>query len=352
MGGYIAYVLILLFTGRTYYWTVLKAALTRKGETTLLRESVIAARVFILASLLMVILLVNMGLPIIHSIFYVLIISGFFLVFTRIICETGIPFLQSFRPETGAIDMMGIGFFGVAPGAFLIMLSGVFTHDPRESLMPYVATGFKVADDMKVKKIRLLGILSIGLIAAIIIGLCVSFFTAYKYGGVNNDGYASLWAPKGLYNQVAQEMRGLDDNGQLENAIEPNGISERLSLLQIGKGKRKKESLFFFCFGFIMVLIFAFCRFRFKKFPLHPVMFLVMGAYALRTLWFSILIGFLIKFLVIRFGGGKAVEKLKPLMIGLILGELIAAAFFIILAALVFMFQDGKIIKSIMILPG
>ena len=52
-----------------------------------------------------------------------------------------------------------------------------------------------------------------------------------------------------------------------------------------------------------------------------------------------------------KFGGGKAYEKVKPLMIGLIMGELMAAAFFIVLAMLMYLLDDGRIIERMGILP-
>jgi hypothetical protein len=44
-------------------------------------------------------------------------------------------------------------------------------------------------------------------------------------------------------------------------------------------------------------------------------------------------VGWAIKELIVRFGGGKSYNTLKPLFIGLIMGELIAVAITIIVGA-------------------
>ena len=72
------------------------------------------------------------------------------------------------------------------------------------------------------------------------------------------------------------------------------------------------------------VVLFALLRFRFTGFPLHPVLFLVWGVYASSTVWASFLVGWAAKMIVVRFGGGKVYHQLRPLFVGLIVGELMA----------------------------
>jgi uncharacterized membrane protein YGL010W len=57
------------------------------------------------------------------------------------------------------------------------------------------------------------------------------------------------------------------------------------------------------------------------------VLFLVWGTYPANGCWSSFLLGWAIKGAVVRFGGGKVYQKLKPVFIGMIAGELLAAGF-------------------------
>jgi len=54
------------------------------------------------------------------------------------------------------------------------------------------------------------------------------------------------------------------------------------------------------------------------------VLFLVWDTYAAWQVWTSFLVGWIGKSLIVRFGGGRAYQALKPLFLGLILGELVA----------------------------
>jgi hypothetical protein len=82
----------------------------------------------------------------------------------------------------------------------------------------------------------------------------------------------------------------------------------------------------FFLAGGILVVLFAVVRFRFSRFPIHPVLFLTWGSWAAGISWAAYMLGWSVKTLVVRLGGGRAYQRLKPVFIGIIAGELIAIA--------------------------
>ena len=55
-------------------------------------------------------------------------------------------------------------------------------------------------------------------------------------------------------------------------------------------------------------------------------LFVVWGRGTLGPFVWSFLLGWLIKVLVVRFGGGRVYNNLKPLFIGLIIGDLLGGA--------------------------
>ena len=79
-----------------------------------------------------------------------------------------------------------------------------------------------------------------------------------------------------------------------------------------------------FVIALAISLSFGICRLRFAWWPLHPVVFVFLGGYQARLMGVSFLIGWLIKSMVNKYGGGKCYNTLKPLMIGLIAGDLAA----------------------------
>jgi hypothetical protein len=58
--------------------------------------------------------------------------------------------------------------------------------------------------------------------------------------------------------------------------------------------------------------------------PIHPVGFLTSGAFLVTAFWFSIFLAWLIKVLVVSFGGGSAYRTGRRFFIGLVLGNFAA----------------------------
>jgi hypothetical protein len=51
--------------------------------------------------------------------------------------------------------------------------------------------------------------------------------------------------------------------------------------------------------------------------------------------WFSIFVGWLAKVLIVRLGGAGLFQRMRPLFIGIIFGEALAAAFWLMINAIV-----------------
>jgi hypothetical protein len=59
-------------------------------------------------------------------------------------------------------------------------------------------------------------------------------------------------------------------------------------------------------------------------FPFHPLGFAMADSLVIRKIWFSIFLGWLAKGLILRYGGRKSYQCLRPAFIGLVTGELTA----------------------------
>jgi len=103
--------------------------------------------------------------------------------------------------------------------------------------------------------------------------------------------------------------------------------------------------------GIGLVVLFSVLRLRLPWWPLHPVMFLLWGTYPLVHLWFSFLLGWLIKIAVTKFAGARGYHMAIPLMVGLVAGELLAAFGWALIGAGYF-FITGNAPTTLRILPG
>ncbi len=60
---------------------------------------------------------------------------------------------------------------------------------------------------------------------------------------------------------------------------------------------------------------------------LHPIGLLVLQSWYINRVWVSVFLGWLLKVLILRYGGGQVYRKVSPFFIGLIVGDVIALIF-------------------------
>jgi len=75
--------------------------------------------------------------------------------------------------------------------------------------------------------------------------------------------------------------------------------------------------------GFFFTLALNALRLRMNWFPFHPVGYAVSSSWSLSLLWFPLLVAWVIKLLILRYGGLQAYRHWLPLFLGVILGECI-----------------------------
>ena len=86
-----------------------------------------------------------------------------------------------------------------------------------------------------------------------------------------------------------------------------------------------------------LVLLFATARRRFPWWPLHPILFVMLGTWETKIMAFSFLLGWLAKVAATHLGGHRVYEKVKPMMIGLIAGEILAATIPMVVGAIYYL---------------
>ena len=85
--------------------------------------------------------------------------------------------------------------------------------------------------------------------------------------------------------------------------------------------------------GFVLVLLVA-SRTRFLWWPLHPARYLLAGTFTLEWLWCSLFVGWLVKWLILRYGGLRLYRQALSFFIGLILGDYVAGALWALVGCL------------------
>ena len=290
-GAMMAMVIMMLIQERNY----LRGLLTRMRAEPWIRRPLLLS----LASFLFIWGWLSFaGLKIFHAFVFLIITFLIFLALTRIVVQAGTPYARSGPVPAGImLNLFGTERIG-ARGITILGLNSPWSTDLRTLVMASVANFLKLTHTFKVnlKKVFL------SVILACIIGLLGSFFVvlkiAYKYGGINLGGWQFLsYVP-----------------------YTGTWIKEYI-LYPYGFGKYQFS---FFSIGVILYLIFYFLRMRLPFFPIHPIGITIAPTWPIFVTWFSVLIGWFVKFLILKYGGFRVYNRLRPLFIGMIFGAFFA----------------------------
>ncbi len=91
----------------------------------------------------------------------------------------------------------------------------------------------------------------------------------------------------------------------------------------------------FTVFGLLTTCLLAFLRMRFLWWPFHPVGYAMANTHTWGQTPMPFFLAWLIKGLVLRYGGMPLYRRSLPLFLGLILGDLVNGAFYTLLGAVV-----------------
>ena len=78
--------------------------------------------------------------------------------------------------------------------------------------------------------------------------------------------------------------------------------------------------------GMLVTLFLVFMRMRFLWWPFHPAGYAVSNSWGMAIAWFPLFIAWIIKSLVMRFGGLRVHRQGTPFFLGLMLGEFVVGS--------------------------
>lgn len=272
---------------------------------------------------------VSIGTTIIGAMVIVAMAGLLYLVIARVVAETGLMFVQltaavyrpfvlfaQSMPEGMAIKTTATTFYAAG------MTHGIFVHDQRESLSGFMPHALRVADGAAYEGDRSWhrGIFLTGaLVLALVVGFFVSgasmLYVEYSFGATAD----------------ARQSSPINSYGT-EGAIYNHTLSVTRDYIAKGGPTENHNRWKHIAIGGIVTGTLSFLRLRFAGWPIHPVGYLLMYTYPMHNIWFSIMLGWLVKVVVVKFGGSSMYRTIKPLFLGLIIGEVSAAAFWLVVS--------------------
>ncbi len=345
-GAYLGIACVMLYNGRRHYASVFRRSLFLADRDSPEVSAIWGGRVLFLASSAFVMQLIWVGIDWQLAALYTFVFLLISMVLSRVVAETGAFFIHCwFYPAALLVSFLGGSAFDPRTLATLFFITVILMIDPREIFMPFAVHALALLDRTKFKLGRPASIGVLAVVVGLVVAATATIYWQYDRGCMTvGDGW-SLNVMRWPFDNAAKLERRLEAQGLSEagDYVAPRGCK------RFGEAKPHLGGMIGFFSAFSLVLLFTFCRMRFPRFPLHPVLFLVLGSYQSRYMGFSFFLGWAIKGFVVKYGGAHLYNKLKPLMIGLIAGEMVAGAVTMAIGA-IYYWVNGEPPKSYIIL--
>ncbi len=243
------------------------------------------------------------------------------LVVARVVAETGLPYYRTAMTVSQVYSNMSPKWFTMRD----IWFSAVFTvlgpQTTRDSVMTFTTTGLGVAKEMGVEKNKKRW-LGAAIALSVILGSAAAGFTT-------------------LYCQYSYPTPGSRDESPIRNNFGADYIPRRdiaSAVDQFATGRfapKQHNSYLHLSIGFFGTIALEFASLRWASWPLLPVGYVASYGVFIEDAWFSVFVGWLLKILIVRFGGASLFQKAKPFFIGIIFGEGLAAGIWLLINAII-----------------
>ena len=245
------------------------------------------------------------GIPLVILPIFLVVSLIFYVYVSRVVATAGVataraPMVAAFFVISG----VGTSIIG-AKGLVALTFTYVWQSEMRLFPMIAVANGLKLAESVKGSKRWLFWAMGAALVVSLAGATWIILQICYEHGGINLHKFFMRHQAVRTYTDMAR-------------VIEQHPVAPDLrGWLFTGVGAAVE--------GFLM-----FAQHRFYWWPLHPVGFAIGVGWLTGQLWFSVFVAWLLKLVIVKYGGSGAFARAKPLFLGLILGEATAAGFWLI----------------------
>ncbi|MBC7785851.1 MAG: hypothetical protein H7144_18645 [Burkholderiales bacterium] len=278
------------------------------------------------------------------SIFAVLLLLLLFIVITRIVAEVGLihgMLVSHLTRPWELFAMYGSGKIIPLKSLYITGMVDGGLFDFREVTSVYASHGIKMADQAAPFQARRSGgwkfiaVLALALVVGYFTGFYSTLHTEYTYAASADQAavtpinvFGTTQAPRWFLMDPAVRYQ------QERFPMAPDAMHNPAANIGVG----------FLFTGFLAAM-----RLRFAWWPLHPVGYLMLGTFPGIRLWFSVMLGWIAKTIVVKLGGSKLYVSARPFFIGLIVGECIGAGFWMIIG--IVLNSLGMEYRPIVIMP-
>ena len=328
-GACLGIVAMALYAGRRHYGDVARGMIGLPTLTPTPRYCVWSARFLVILVAISVFWLAQAGLDWVLGLPLVLLILADYLAVARVNVETGAIVVQP-RWLTVAVLTTLLGIEAIGPTTYLILsLASVLQQmDLREVATGMFANALRLGQRTgNLVPSRLGPALATLFLMGGVVALVMTLTLQYNFGVAPQDIYARNTVAPFSLDRMTAHLADLSATDRLENAMQLSGFNRLLYAQPV------TDAVLWLGLGLGLVLACALARLRLTWWPLHPVVFVFWGTWPVARFGWSFLAGWLIKTALVKFAGSKGYHQAKPLMIGIIAGELAMSLVLIVIGA-------------------
>ena len=227
---------------------------------------------------------------------------------SRVVSEGGVASTRTPLIPTAFVTS-GLGSSALGPQSLTVLgMTYVWATSLRNLLMASCANGLKLAEEyLPGGKRALFWAILLAIVVSLVSSIWSVLYLSYSYGGINLNSW--FFGPSGMpvypFNFVSRELNspdGPDIGGWVATAAG----------------------------GSIMALLMV-ARQHLTWWPLHPLGFAISTNAMTNYIWFSVFLAWLIKGLVLKYGGPALFQQTRPFFLGLIAGQFSCAGIWLLI---------------------
>jgi len=228
-----------------------------------------------------------------------------FMSLTRAVVGAGVAVIRTpLTPADFVISGLGTSVLG-ASGIVALGFTYVWAANIRIFFMPCFANALKIAEVIGGNKRHLMWAVALSVLLALAASIWSVMTLSYAYGGVNLHGFWFIGVPQNAGNYMARILSN------------PTPAST--------------SGWLFTGIGALIMGGLTFIRARFVWWPLHPLGFAISTFFIMNYVWFSVLVAWVIKSVVLKYGGPGLYRTTRPFFLGLIMGQIFVSGMWLII---------------------
>jgi len=302
VGAMMIFVLASLWVSRQHLRRVLRCALGVGDRSYDTEEPCSYRTALVLLVVTLIVMLVWLraaGLGVAHGALFLAVAMAIFYGLTRLVAQCGVSVAITPMIAPGVVTSAVGGANITARGLGAITMSWVWCSDIRTTVMSSAAHGMYLA---RRKARGLLWTMMLAVALTAVTSTLYTIYLGYHSGALNLSGWAFMNGPKQVFKWGLYEI---------EYGAGPN-----------------PEALFWTGVGAAVMAGLVLAQRTLFWWPIHPVGFIICSVIWTDWLWFTIMLAWLIKIVVVRLGGNRMYRAARRVFLGMILGQITVAGVF------------------------